>query len=117
MVDGRLHRDLYGWALTMPLEVLWDDKGDFGRKVRDLTTEDIRTLLKAGPVQFVEADVGKRLRWVPESDRFDYWKAIKPNLFEDGKHHLDDYPNGFFLAASEWSGRQGETIVALEKHH
>jgi hypothetical protein len=112
------HKDRNGRALRTPLQVLWDDNGDFGRRIKELATDDIHSLLKGGVlVQFVEVNVGEKLLWVPHSDRFRYWKSRKSNLFCDGNLRLEDYPDSFFWDASEWFGRQGEIIVVLEKNH
>ncbi len=104
----------------LPLEQLWDKDGDVGAtRWRKLDREAIRDLLRRGPVHFVVADVGRQLRWIPESERFGFWKA-------DGAVHLADgeridllaFPDGMAYAASEWTpSADGVPIVLLEAHH
>jgi len=84
-----------------------------------LTTEDVRQLLSSGPVQFVIADVGLALRWIPESECFRFWKnEVKPHVAPEAKTYLDDYPGEYFYRASEWKARKSEApIVVLKKFH
>ena len=74
---------------------------------------------RSGPVQFVIADVGQALRWIPESECFHFWKnEVNPHLAADAKTHLDDYAGEYFYRASEWKSRKSEApIVVLEIYH
>ncbi len=126
----------------LPLRELWRDDG-FSTTTRgkSLTDEDVRQVLKSGPVQFVIVVVGAAPRWIPASECFQFWKnEAKPHLatgartsldeFPDGyneaKPHLatgartslDEFPDGYCYFASRWEGRQPEApIVVLEKQH
>jgi hypothetical protein len=103
---------------TLPLQALWDEEGStIGERVRSLGPEDVRALLRLGPVQFVEANVGTPLRWLPLDDCFRHWKAVKPNLVASCPARLDDYPGGFFYRTSEWKTADGVPVVLLEMHH
>jgi hypothetical protein len=88
-------------------------------RLRNLTIDDITSLLRAGEVRFVVADVGKELRWVPNNERFDFWKnEVKPHLTtREDRKGLDEFPDSYFYIASEWQSYSGETIVLLEKRH
>jgi hypothetical protein len=97
---------------------LWDDKGDFGNCVRDeVDEEDIRSMLREGPLQFVEVNVGWPLRWIPQSDRFKFWKSLQKNLWVLEKPYIEDYPESFYYCASEWTGRDDARIIVLFKWH
>jgi hypothetical protein len=103
-----------------PLTELWRDDGfSTSQRQRSLTTEDVRQLLRSGPVQFVIADVGLAFRWIPESECFHFWKnEVNPHLAADAKTHLDDYAGEYFYRASEWKSRKSEApIVVLEIYH
>ena len=59
---------------TLPLRELWDQSGTReARAVRDdLTENDIRQLLRRGPVQFVEIMMSERPNWIPLDERFEF---------------------------------------------
>ena len=51
----------------LPLRELWRDDGlKISRRVRSLTEDDIRSLLRSGPIQFVVVDVGANVDCEPE---------------------------------------------------
>ena len=108
-------------VVGIPLEDLWTREGpSAAQKRRDLSAIDIAALLRAGPLQFVVADLGHPLRWVAEADRFAFWKAeVKPRIVAPGPaaFHLGDLPEHYAYVASEWSAGLGRPIVLLEKHH
>jgi hypothetical protein len=66
----------------LPLDELWTDGGAVqGTRSEGVGEDEIRMMLAQGPVQFVEANIGHRLRWVPLTDRFRYWKNdVRPRL-------------------------------------
>jgi hypothetical protein len=91
---------------------------EFGQRLKDdLTEEDIRAMLRAGPLRFVEFDVGRPPRWIPLNDCFSFWKTLHPNLHVSEKRYLEDYPGCFFYIASEWTGLNGGPLIVLEKFH
>lgn len=104
---------------TLPLTELFDERGPVeAARRRDLTANDIRDLLRAGPLRFVVANCGSRLVWVAESERFAFWKAeVRPHLTDASEARLDDFPGGYFYFASEWLPASGSPIVLLEMHH
>jgi hypothetical protein len=107
-------------VIRIPLTELWRDDGfSTSQRQRSLTTEDVRQMLRSGPVQFVIADVGLAFSWIPESECFHFWKdEVNPHLATEARTHLDDYPGKYFYRASEWKARKSEApIVVLEIYH
>jgi len=105
----------------MPLANLWDDEGQLNaHRVRHVGRKEIAQLLRDGLKTFVVADVGLPLRWIPEQDRFTFWKAeVRDRLVPVEAHsfYLEDYSNEFCYIASEWRRSDSEPIVVLEKCH
>ena len=99
----------------LPLRELWDDHGPFPTVVRgDLKTEEIRDLLKAGPVQFVVANLGEPLRWIPETECFAFWKSdVRHHVADTESVCLDDLDGGFVYWASLWEPVSGRPPVVL----
>ena len=59
----------------MPLGNLWDSEGQLeAHRVRRVGKDEISELMRNGST-FVVADVGQPLCWIPEQDRFMFWKA------------------------------------------
>jgi hypothetical protein len=59
----------------IPLTNLWDEKGQLNaHRVRRARRKEISQLLRIGST-FVVSDVGHPLRWIPEQDRFTFWKT------------------------------------------
>jgi hypothetical protein len=104
----------------LPLEELWRDDGfsSAGRGA-PLAAEDIRALLRAGPVHFVVADVGKRPSWVPAAESYRYWKSeVHPHLAApDSRVYLEQFPESYAYFASAWGEDGGIPIIVLEKSH
>jgi hypothetical protein len=103
-----------------PVQVLWTDDGELSAdRGRWLDREAICELLRRGPVRFVVANVGDRLRWVPLAERFEFWKGhAAVHLSDKERIHLDDFPDGMAYVASEWLAVGNEPpIVLLEVHH
>ena len=60
----------------LPLRELWRDVG-FSTTARgkSLTADDVREFLASGRVQFVIADVGFALHWIPASESIDFARS------------------------------------------
>lgn len=104
----------------IPLIELWRDDGLFTTsRGRWLTADDITSLLRAGNVQFVVADVGLSPRWVPLGECYNFWKReAEPHLAApESRASLDDFPDGYCYFASEWSSRDSAPIIVCERHH
>jgi hypothetical protein len=89
----------------LPLTELWNESGSVaGRAVRDdLSEEDLRQLLRRGPVQFVEIRMSEPPSWIPLEERFTFWKeCLRPILTQpgpEGRIYTDEFP---VYVASEW---------------
>lgn len=98
---------------------LWDDDGTLnGERIRNLTRNDLAELLRSGPVQFLLADPGLNLRWIPTAQTFEFWKTLRAQIALPGKPiYREQFPNETAYIASEWRGRTGECLILLEKYH
>ena len=102
---------------ALPLRELWDDRGPVSEaRSRDLTSSDIRDLLRLGPVRFVVADVGAKPVWVLPGECFTFWKAeVKAHLADPQQRvFLDEFPDAFCYFASEWLTSDGPPVVVFE---
>jgi len=86
--------------------------------VRAVGKEEIRTLLRSGPVRFVVANVGMPLQWVEPQNRIQWWKdELKPHLAEPDEAevgiHLEDWPGDYCYVADEW--RRGEEVIVVAR--
>ncbi|WP_040550352.1 hypothetical protein [Pedosphaera parvula] len=108
-------------ATQLPLQELWNNDGFVAAaRERWLSAKDITNLLRNGGAQFVVADVGTSLHWIPISECFDFWKReVQPHLASpESKAALGNYPDSYCYFASEWSrGNLTSPIVVLEKQH
>jgi hypothetical protein len=70
-------------------------------------------------VRFVVADVGKPLEWIPNNQRYDFWKdEVKAHLAApESKAFLEEFPDEYCYFASEWNSYDGDTIILLSKAH
>lgn len=104
----------------LPLEELWGETGIVAAsRLRWITGDQVRDLLRVGGVQFVMADVGVAMRWVPLGECYEFWKReVLPHLADpESPVSLNEWPGGYFYFASEWSAVGGVPIVVCEKHH
>jgi hypothetical protein len=104
----------------IPLETLWTEKEELDFKRHNyLNGEDLKELLKAGPVQFVIADVGQTLKWIPVEKSFEsYKKDFKGHIVDDlEKIDLDKFKDNFGYIASVWNDKVDNEVVLLEHVH
>jgi len=103
----------------LPLTELWDETGALpGERIRHLDENLIRGLMGTGQVQFIVANCGAKLNWIPMQERFEFWKAIRPQVTDALRPiSLEQLPNQTAYTASEWRGRTGECLILLETHH
>ena len=83
-------------------------------KVRDLDASQVVDLLRSELVRFVIAEVGKPLQWVPNNERYDFWKNVVKSHFgipESSARFADEY----YYLGCEWKSYDGDTIVLLSK--
>ena len=60
-----------------PLQELWRSDGSSLESCQKaLSSEDIRELLRAGAVEFVIADPGSALKWIPVAECHAFWKKV-----------------------------------------
>lgn len=103
----------------IPLTELWDEKGALpGVRIRQLDENLVRGLMGTGQVQFIVADCGAKLNWIPMPERFEFWKTVRPQVADPSRPiHLKQFPNETAYVASEWRGNTGECLILLEAHH
>jgi hypothetical protein len=103
----------------LPLDELWDESGTLtDGRIRNLDQNNLAELVRAGSIQFVVADVGRKLNWIPTQDRFDFWKTVRPQIVDSpGPIYLEQFPDQTAYTASEWPRRSGECLILLEKQH
>lgn len=101
-----------------PLTELWNAQGPVqAKRGRFLNPEEIKSILRTGPVRFVVVDIGGHLRWISSDDCFEFWKTVKPNIAKEDRFFLEDYPGEFAYVATEWKCESGEAIILLEMSH
>lgn len=103
----------------LPLKTLWTNEGEIDA-VSDgfINKEGIKMLLSQGPVQFVIADCGLPLQWIPVANSYQYWKEIQANIADNPADiMLENFPGGFAFRAGIWESTQSNPIVLLEKLH
>ncbi|SRR6266508_3569595 len=104
----------------LPLEKLWRDDGfSSAERCGLLAADDIRSLLRAGPVHFVVADVGKHPQWIPPEESHRYWKSeVQPHLAApDSRIYREQFADRYAYFAVGWGEDAGVPIVVLEKSH
>jgi hypothetical protein len=103
----------------LPLRELWRYDGfTTTARARSLTKDDVHSLLRSGPVQFVVVDVGASPCWIELSECFQFWKSEAQPHFAEARGVLNKFPGGYCYFASQWDGGDREApIVVLEKQH
>ena len=79
----------------------------------------IQELLSFQPFEFVVADIGQELNWIPKEKSFEFWKKeLQLHLSNDYNHiDLTIYPNNYVYVPSLWMNQISSTIILLEKYH
>jgi hypothetical protein len=103
----------------LPLTELWDETGALpGERIRHLDENLIRGLMGTGQVQFIVANCGAKLNWIPMQERFEFWKTIRPHIADPSKPiYLKQFPNETAYIASQCRGSTAECLILLEAHH
>ena len=104
----------------LPIPELWDAHGVVqAQRDRYLVEKDLIALLRQGPVQFIVADVGHQLQWIPSESCFAFWKAeVKGHVLDpDDTRPLEHFPDGVAYTASAWCPADVCPVVLLETHH
>jgi len=86
----------------LALTELCDERGNlFGERIRNLDL--IGKLLQTGPVQFIVATCGTKLKWITLQERFAFWKRVPPHITDASKPiYLKQFPKEIAYIASEW---------------
>lgn len=104
----------------LPLEQIWSGSRLISTiKIRDVGSEEIAQLLRSGVVRFIVADVGRPLEWIPNNERYDFWRdEVRPHLADpEERRSIDSFPDNYCYFASEWTSYDDEVIVVLSKSH
>ena len=83
---------------ALPLRELWFEDGTTtSSRMEWLSADDIKRLLRAGPVIFVVAIAGAPLDWINTGECYQFWKdEIKQHLASSGdKLFLDHFPDAY----------------------
>ena len=108
-------------VITLPLTELWDDSGPVpAEKERQLSRDDLRVLLRSGPIRFVIADVGSKLRWVDHDQCWSFWQTeARDRVTDPGREALNSCASydGLCYIATQWHLTSGESVVLLEAIH
>lgn len=109
-------------VVALPLTELWSKDGRRmdAVQLRPLDQPGVVRLMREGPVQFIRADVGHPLEWIPAPDRFDFWKSeVRDRVADPAKpgFALDDFPGGYGYTASLWQTEGAPPVILLERHH
>ena len=104
----------------LPLAELWNEHGVIpAERMRELGSSDIASMLRAGKVRFVVADIGHHLEWISADNCYRFWKSeVKRHLAQpENEIYLEDFPGEYCYFASEWQTDLAEPIVLLSKSH
>lgn len=95
--------------------------GMLGAAIRhcELNQSKLRELLRSGPIQFVIANVGDPLQWVPLQSCFAFWKNEVKNRLTGNRFSLEQYSDSYCYHAVLWRDDEECTVplVVLEMHH
>ena len=104
----------------IPLQNIWNSEKEMDiQRTEYLTKERLKEILTSGPVDFVLADLGNKLKWIETSDCYNYWKTeVERDLADNVKKiYLDDFPDEYAYIASYWTCDMQKPIILLEKYH
>jgi len=105
---------------AMPLVNIWTTNNELkSQRVAYLTKDDIKNILKQGPVNFIVADVGHKLIWIDPSQCYDFWKSeVQIHVATDLRNiYLDNFVDNYAYVASKWNADDPTPIILLEKRH
>lgn len=89
-------------------------------RVGDVGVDEIVEQLGRQSVQFVVAEVGAPLDWIPADERFRFWKeSVRPRVVspEVSGFRLEEFPGEYAFCASLWEAEGHAPIVLLERYH
>ena len=94
-------------VIRIPVEKLWNDQTELDlERVSYLSKMELLQMLRNGQVQFVLADIGKKLMWIDQSSCYSFWKTeIQPHFVDNpARIFLYQFPNKYAYLASQWGG-------------
>jgi len=103
-----------------PVKEIWENEILVSKvRRRYIKEKDIKELLRQGPAQFIIANIGDNLKWIPEDDCFKFWnnEVIIHLADPDKNHSLEDFPGEYFYIASEWESESHNSIILLEMYN
>ena len=107
--------------MELPLTELWNDQGSVeATRVRNVGIEEVRLLLRGSAVQFIVANCGSPIDWVPLGDAYRFWKTeVKQHLVPTDAEYfrLKDFPDEWCYVGSEWKWASDTPIIVLEVQH
>jgi ribosomal protein L19E len=104
----------------IPLKNIWNNTGLFNAHRNNyLTRDEVKQLIRQGPVTFIIANIGERLIWVDPNKFYDLWKSeIKDHLVTNPDEiDPDKYPGYYAYLTSEWTSDYNGKLILLEKFH
>ncbi len=103
----------------IPLEEIWNQSEIISKeRLKYITDEDVRNLLKQDKVQFVVANVGFPLDWVSVDEHLDFFKSeLKNRIADNEENYLENFSGNYFYYASVWNSDSLISIVLLEMYH
>jgi hypothetical protein len=104
----------------LPLEALWSHQGNLDTvRERYLDKAAIREVLSESSVEFVVADVGSKLKWIPPGKCYEFWKQeVQEHVAQNpDRILLDEFPDRYTYVASQWTSKDKIPIILLEKVH
>lgn len=106
------------WKLRViretPLTELWNDHGPVpATRVRDLTVDDIASLLRNGSVQFMVAAVGRQPHWIPPEWTVSFWKNDVKDRLLGQFVYTEDIPAAGGYWAQEWRRIDNDSAVVV----
>ena len=105
----------------LPLDEVWSADGPLQlHRGEDLDRSAVETLLRKDPVQFIVAEIGAPLEWIPLGDSRKFWRRDAAERLVGPKEtgRLDDFTESYFYRAQAWIDDGGEcALVLLEKNH
>lgn len=103
----------------IPLKQIWNYEGFIDlKRIKYINLIEIKELLNQYPVEFVIADIGKKLKWISIENCYDHWvNEIKKHIAYDYDIiNIEEYPESYAFIASIWKNEK-QSIILLEKYH
>jgi len=104
----------------LPIAEVWGVEGALPlHRGEDLDRSAVEQLLRKDDVQFVVAEVGSDLEWVPLAKSRSFWRGDAAERLIGPKEtgRTDDFADSYFYRAQAWLDDDGAVaVVVLEKN-